>query len=94
MSECRVCEMLKEGSFKMAEQLARADEIMAHMLPYIPGTIVTHDMGQCKYCGKPTASGMYIVCTDCLRREIRGFIRKGDGNAKDRDTVRGDDVDN
>lgn len=41
--------------------------VVQQLLIRMPGSVVTHDMGTCKNCDTLTESGMYVLCTRCLR---------------------------
>ncbi len=50
--------------------------ILNELIKRLPGTVITHDMGACGLCAKPTESGMYILCLDCLRKEAKGLAER------------------
>lgn len=47
--------------------------ILNELIKRLPGTVITHDVGACKLCAKPTESGMYLFCVPCLRSLSKGL---------------------
>ena len=55
-------------------------ETLKMVRPYLPGAMITHDMGQCEKCGNPTRSGVYKYCDKCLHKKVNNVISKHDNN--------------
>lgn len=58
-----------------APGVGEALEVIHALLAYMPGTIITHDMGECRDCGTATDSGMYHFCKKCLRTKAKATLK-------------------
>ncbi len=60
---------IKPPPFRSGPQL-----IIRELMKRLPGTVITHDMGDCKLCAQPTESGAYLFCIRCLRQVSKGLL--------------------
>jgi len=62
------------GYWELQEQVKLLREALIAAQPYLPGVMLTRDVGQCLKCGAPTNSGLKKYCPKCLFKIIRSAL--------------------
>lgn len=67
-------ERMASENRKLQSEVKRLREALKTAQMYLPGVILTMDMGQCCECGESTSSGMLRYCRRCIHKFITAAL--------------------